>query len=122
MQSMVAAVHNRCAGRAEVSSRQDWSVEASWKFHNLIQPMNLYCIETLILDANILRDSILTRIENIRSAHPKPYTCTCPIFFLTTLCLSTLTGFRPSLRAHLRDNVESVFPGTEIIDEHETTQ
>ena len=65
-----AAVHNRCAGRAELSSRQDWALEASWKFHNLIQPMNLYCIETLILDANILRDSILTRIENIRSAHP----------------------------------------------------
>ncbi len=41
-------------------------LEASWKFHNLLRPLNLYCIETLILDATILRDSILTRIENIR--------------------------------------------------------
>ena len=56
----------RCAGRAEFSKRQDWCLEACWKFHNLVQPINLYCIETLILDANILRDSILTRIEQIR--------------------------------------------------------
>ena len=60
-------VNNRCAGRAEFSKRQDWCCEASWKFHNLIQPINLYCIETLLLDPNILRDSILTRIEQIRS-------------------------------------------------------
>ena len=88
------AVKNRCAGRAEVSSRQDWCLEASWKFHNLLQPVNLYCIETLILDANILRDSILTRIENIRSALPKPCSFTCLIFFLTPICLTILVGFR----------------------------
>ena len=63
-------IKNRCAGRAEFSKRQDWCVEASWKFHNLIQPINLYCIETLVLDANILRDSILTRIEQIRFLIP----------------------------------------------------
>jgi hypothetical protein len=57
---------DRCAGRAEFSKRQDWCLEASWKFHNLIQPINLYCIETLVLDANILRDSILSRVEQIR--------------------------------------------------------
>lgn len=60
------AVKNRCAGRAEYSKRQDWCCEASWKFYNLVQPINLYTIETLILDPNILRDSILTRIEQIR--------------------------------------------------------
>ena len=59
-------IKNRCAGRAEFSKRQDWCLEASWKFHNLLQPINQYCIETLVLDANILRDSILTRIEQIR--------------------------------------------------------
>jgi len=63
-------IKNRCAGRAEFSKRQDWCCEASWKFHNLIQPINLYCIETLVLDANILRDSILTRIEQIRLLIP----------------------------------------------------
>jgi hypothetical protein len=56
----------RCAGWAEFSKRQDWCLEASWNFYNLVEPINLYCIETLILDANILRDSILTRIEQIR--------------------------------------------------------
>ena len=59
-------VKNRCAGRAEFSKRQDWACEASWKFFNLVQPINLYCIQTLILDPNILRDSTLTRIEQIR--------------------------------------------------------
>jgi hypothetical protein len=59
-------VVNRCAGRAEFSKRQDWCLEASWKFHNLIQPVLLYTIETLVLDPNILRDSILTRMEQIR--------------------------------------------------------
>ena len=60
------AIKNRCAGRAEFSKRQDWCLEAAWKFHNLIQPINLYTIETLVLDDNILRDSVLTRIEQIR--------------------------------------------------------
>ncbi len=69
---------NRCAGRAEFSKRQDWCCEASWKFHNLLQPINLYCIEALILDANILRDSILTRIENIRF---QAYVHTCAIMW-----------------------------------------
>jgi hypothetical protein len=59
-------ITNRCAGRAEFSKRQDWCCEASWKFNNLVEPVNLYCIETLILDPNILRDSTLTRIEQIR--------------------------------------------------------
>jgi len=62
----VGTVKNRCAGRAEFSKRQDWCCEASWKLYNLVKPINLYCIETLILDPNILRDSTLTRIENIR--------------------------------------------------------
>ncbi len=62
----IGEIKNCCAGRTEFSKRQDWSCEASWKFYNLVQPINMYCIETLVLDANILRDSILTRIEQIR--------------------------------------------------------
>jgi hypothetical protein len=46
---------NRCAGRAEFSKRQDWCCEASWKFHNLIQPVNLYCIETWTLTFSAIR-------------------------------------------------------------------
>jgi hypothetical protein len=56
---------NRCIGRAEHSKRQDWICEASWKFHNLLTPIVAYTISTVRLGANILRDSILTRIENM---------------------------------------------------------
>jgi hypothetical protein len=43
-------VDDRCVGQAEHSKRQDWICEASWKLHNL---------------ANILPDSVLTRLENM---------------------------------------------------------
>jgi hypothetical protein len=56
---------NRCVGRAEHSKRQDWICEASWKFHNLINPIIDYTVSTLRLGANILRDSVLTRLENL---------------------------------------------------------
>ena len=56
---------NRCVGRAEQSKRQDWICEASWKLHNLINPIIDYTVSTLRLGANILRDSVLTRIENL---------------------------------------------------------
>ncbi len=39
-------------GRAEQSKQQDWICEASWKLHNFINPI-------------ILRDSVLTRLENL---------------------------------------------------------
>jgi hypothetical protein len=58
-------VENRCVGRAEQSKRQDWICEASWKLHNLINPIMDYTITTLRLGANILRDSVLTRLENV---------------------------------------------------------
>jgi hypothetical protein len=49
-------IKNHCAGRAEFSKRQDWCLEASWKFHNLMEPILLYLctIETLVLDPNII--------------------------------------------------------------------
>ena len=55
---------NRCVGRAENSKRQDWSCEASWNLFNLMGPILQYTIETLQLGPNILRDSILTRIQD----------------------------------------------------------
>ena len=58
-------VRNRCVGRAEHSKRQDWICEASWKLHNLIQPIIEYTVGTITLGANILRDSVLTRLENM---------------------------------------------------------
>jgi hypothetical protein len=59
------AIKNRCVGRAEQSKRQDWICEASWNLHNLINPIIDYTIKTLRLGANILRDSVLTRLENV---------------------------------------------------------
>jgi hypothetical protein len=58
-------ISNRCVGRAEQSKRQDWTCEASWKFHNLINPIIDYTVSTMRLGANILRDSVLTRLENL---------------------------------------------------------
>ena len=58
-------VDDRCVGRAEHSKRQDWICEASWKLHNLIQPIIQYTVGTISLGANILRDSVLTRLENM---------------------------------------------------------
>jgi hypothetical protein len=57
---------SRCVGRAENSKRQDWSCEASWNLFNLVGPIMQYTIETLQLGANILRDSVLTRIQDQR--------------------------------------------------------
>jgi hypothetical protein len=56
---------NSCVGRAEASKRQDWICECSWKFHNLINPIIDYSVSTLRLGQNILRDSVLTRLENL---------------------------------------------------------
>ena len=57
---------SRCVGRAENSKRQDWSCEASWNLYNLLGPIMEYTIECLQLGPNILRDSILTRIQDQR--------------------------------------------------------
>ena len=59
-------VKSRCVGRAENSKRQDWSCEASWHLFNLVGPILQYTIESLQLGPNILRDSVLTRIQDQR--------------------------------------------------------
>jgi hypothetical protein len=55
---------NRCVRRAEKSKRKDWSCEASWNLYNLMGPILEYTIETLQGGADILRDSVLTRIQD----------------------------------------------------------
>ena len=71
-------VKNRCVGRAEHSKRQDWICEASWKFHNLLDPIIGYTVSTVRLGANILRDSVLTRLENM---HYEGYVHVCAILW-----------------------------------------
>jgi hypothetical protein len=45
--------------RAEVSKRQDWSLEASEAMFPLVEPILKYLVKTLCLDPNVLRDSTL---------------------------------------------------------------
>jgi hypothetical protein len=71
-------LQNRCVGRAEHSKRQDWICEASWKFHNLLEPIVGYTITTVLLGPNILRDSILTRLENL---HYEAYVHCCALMW-----------------------------------------
>ena len=78
MQLKWPALTNRCVGRAEHSKRQDWICEASWKVHNLLDPIITYTVSTVRLGANILRDSILTRLENM---HYEAYVHVCAILW-----------------------------------------
>ena len=50
-------------GRAELSKRQDWPLEASWKLFPLLNPILKYTDSTRRLDANVLRDSVCQRVE-----------------------------------------------------------
>jgi hypothetical protein len=59
-------VKSRCVGRAEMSKRQDWCAEVSWNFFNLIKPIITFTVAMCAVDANILRDAVLVRLENIR--------------------------------------------------------
>lgn len=59
-------LQSRCVGRAEMSKRQDWCTEVSWNFFNLIKPILTFTVSMCAMDANILRDAILIRLENIR--------------------------------------------------------
>jgi hypothetical protein len=49
-----------------MSKRQDWCAEVSWNFFNLITPIITFTVSRCALDANILRDAVLVRLENIR--------------------------------------------------------
>jgi hypothetical protein len=56
-------VKSRCVGRAEMSKRQDWCAEVSWNFFNLIKPIITFTVAMCAVDANILRDAVLVRLE-----------------------------------------------------------
>ena len=50
-------------GRVEQPKRRDWCLEVSEKLFPLIKPVCLYTVDTLVLDTNMLRDSVLMRLE-----------------------------------------------------------
>ena len=52
-------------GRAELFKRQDWTCEASFHIYPLFEALMCYTIEKLLLEPNILRDSILVRMEMV---------------------------------------------------------
>jgi hypothetical protein len=77
-------------------NRQDWACEACFAIYPLYPAILQYTIEILILDANILRDSILVRLEMVTSnpltinltqcltmtmshSNPNPYPCRCSL-------------------------------------------
>ena len=45
--------------------RQDWTAETSFAIYPMFAAILQYTVETLLLDANVLRDSILVRMELI---------------------------------------------------------
>ncbi len=46
-----------------LTHRQDWSCEACFGIYPLYQAILLYLIDLLLLDANVLRDSILVSLS-----------------------------------------------------------
>ena len=68
--------------------RQDWVCKACDAIYPLFDAILQYTIETLVLDANILRDSILVRLEMVS------HKCLRYVLFNDTL---TLTGLMPEL-------------------------
>ncbi len=73
---------NKCVGRAGFSKSKDWACEACFAIYPLYPAKLQYTIETLILDANSLRDSILVRLEMVSSlAHPLLLIQTLTIIF-----------------------------------------
>ena len=64
-----------------VVRRQDWACEACFNIYPLYDAIMLYCIDMLMLEPNVLRDSILIRMEMVPF---ECYVCTyIPIPMLT---------------------------------------
>jgi hypothetical protein len=49
-----------------MSKRQDWCVEVSWNFFNLITPIITFTVSLCAMDENVLRDAVLVRLKNIK--------------------------------------------------------
>jgi hypothetical protein len=49
-----------------MSKRQDWCTEVSWNVFNPITPIITFTVSLYAMDANVLRDAVLVRLENIR--------------------------------------------------------
>ena len=64
-------------GRAELSKRQDWSLEAAESLHQLVLPLLMRLVKTLRLDPNVLRDSTLQRLELLHMEAYSLPACVC---------------------------------------------
>ena len=56
-------LNQRALGRVEQSKRQDWCLEVPEKLHPMVRPICLYTVDTLVLEPNVLRDSVLMRLK-----------------------------------------------------------
>jgi hypothetical protein len=64
--------------RAEHSKRQDWSLEAAYDIFPLLEPLLKYTVRLLLLESNILRDSVLMQAECL---HFEAYVHVCTIMW-----------------------------------------
>ena len=67
LHAMLCLVLNIHSVYASNPKRRDWTCEAGFQIYPLFPAILQYTIETLILDPNILRDSILVRLEMVNS-------------------------------------------------------
>ncbi len=73
------------------------SLNSTWAFKPNPTRLGItrYTIETLLLEPNILRDSILVRMELLPfEVHPFPFPCTRVCFHYVSLLCSCIMSFR----------------------------
>ena len=104
--------------------------EACYAIYPLYDAILQYTIETLVLDANILRDSILVRLEMVARTLTLNRTLTCihtrTISFMFSLTLTvslnpilgTVRGFSPRERHYVARGV----PGVTRLDKRQEAE
>ncbi len=78
MEKNYPGLTNKCVDRAEHSKRQDWSLEAAYDIFPLLELLLNYTVRTLLLESNILRDSVLMLAECL---HFEAYVHVCTIMW-----------------------------------------
>ncbi len=69
---------NEYLSRADYSNRQDWSLEAAFKIFHFLHPLLDYEVKSLLDEANVLRGSILIRLETL---HFEAYRHVCALMW-----------------------------------------
>jgi hypothetical protein len=98
--------------------KQDWVCEACDAIYPLLEAILQYTIETLVLDGNILRDSILVRLEMVCTSIAQTLFLSTPNPNATLPCtLGSVRGFHTRQRHYVARHV----PGVAGLDERQKT-